>query len=390
MLKRTKWFVWGVTLLSFFPIGLAAQGFVYTNDDLTTTNYISAYSVDANGIPGAISGSPFATGGSGSGESLYSPNRIIIVNNFLYASNSGSNSISAFTISGTGYLTAVSGSPFSTGAFNDSSNGSGISLAATPDGMYLYAGSTGLLGQITIFSIDATGALTIVDNSPVAADGPMSSLKVSPDGHYLLAAIFKSSEISVYAIRKSGALREIHGSPYVLTSGAVTSVDFNCGGTLLYAGGPTGNIYVFNFASGKLTPATGSPFATGIGSNQVVVLSAKDATLFSSNQGSNTVTAFALDANGGLTVPGTSVYADGSDTVATSPGGLAVSSDGQFLFSADSTLDASGHSGLSSFVVGGASPIVFVSLNSTGLAPGLQSLAAYPAKACVAPAGKVH
>jgi 6-phosphogluconolactonase (cycloisomerase 2 family) len=391
MLKQMRWFVWGTILMVFFPLGLAAQVYVYTNNDLTTANSISAYSVDTNGSQSEISGSPFVTDGMGNGGGLYSANRIIIVNDFLYASNSHSNAISAFTISGTGVLIPVGGSPFSTGSFDDTIH-SGISLAATPDGMYLYAGSTGLAGQITIFSIYATGALTIVDKSPIAADGPMSSLKISPDGNYLVAAIFGSSELSIYAIRKNGTLREIHGSPYVLSSGAATSVDFNCASNLLYAGGPTGNIYAFNFSSGKLSPVAGSPFATGVVSNQIVALSADDATLFSSNQGGNTVTAFAVGVNGDLTLPGTSANAAGSSTTATSPGGLAVSGDSlyPFLFSADATSDMNGHAGFSIFNLAGSPPISFVSLNSTGQTSGLASLAVYPAKACVAPAGKVH
>ena len=389
MLKSIRWSAWSLAVLALLPVGLAAQGFIYTNND-TTPNSISAYYFALNGSQSPVSGQPFATGGDGSGGGFYAANRIIVVNNFLYASNSGSNTVSAYSIDpASGYLTPVSGSPFSTAASNDPSQ-SGISLAATPDGKYLFAGSTGYdanfnLAPITIFSIDpTTGALTMTNKSTVPAGGPMSSMKVSPDGKYLLVAIPGSSEIAVLAIHGPGNLHEVHNSPYVLSSGAATSVDINCAGNLVFAGGTTGNIYAFNFSHGGLSPVAGSPYAAGVVSNRVVALSKDDNTLYSSNQSDNTVTAFAVGLNGGLTVPGTSVNA--SDTPGVPPypypGGLAVSNDGTFLFAADLNSGTSGYAGFSMFNLPTSSPIVFQSLTATVPATGFHSLAVYPPKAC--------
>jgi len=389
MLKSLRQFGCSFVLLALLPAGLAAQRYIYTNNDLATQNSISGYSVASDGTASAVPGSPFSTGQGqqGSGGGYYAANRIIIVNNFLYASNSGSNTVSAFSIDpGTGTLTPVSGSPFPTGAFNDSAAGSGISLAATPDGQYLFAGSTGLGGQITIYNIDASGALTMTKKSPFAAGGAMSGMKVSPDGNYLLVAIPSAGAISVFAIRGPGMLHSIHNSPYVLSSEAATSVDINCAGNQVFAGGTAGDIYAFNFASGALSPVAGSPFATGLASNSVVTLNKGDSTLFSSNQDGSTVTAFAVGPNGGLTVPGASVSAVTSGTTGflPYPAGLAVSNDGLFLYAADVNGNASQQSGLSIFGLGGSTPLVLDSQYSTGLAFGLRSLAAYPAKACTA------
>jgi 6-phosphogluconolactonase (cycloisomerase 2 family) len=379
MLKDMRWFIWSFALLVVFSTALNAQNFVYTNNDLAGANSVSAFSVDTNGTLSPIAGSPFLTSGAGTGGGLYSANRIIVVNDFLYASNSASNTVSAFSIDpGSGYLTLVSGSPFSTGAFNNASQ-SGISLAATPDGKYLYAGSTGYdlnfnFGPITIFSINASGALAATGSS-AAVGGPIYSMKVSPDGKFLVVAQNQTSQIAVFAIQSDGSLQAVTNSPFTLPSGPATGVDINCASNLLYAGGPTGNIYAFNIASnGQLTAVTGSPFASGGSSNQVVTLSTNDKTLFSSNQGDNTVTAFEVGSVGSLTVPGTSVNAAGTAGSDTLPGGLAVSKDGTFLFAADT------YSAVSTFVLGGSSPLIFASLTST-VSP-LHSLAAYPAKAC--------
>jgi 6-phosphogluconolactonase (cycloisomerase 2 family) len=410
MLKSIRSSFWSLALLVLLPVSLAAQGFLYTDND-TVPNSVTAYSF---GLDGALTQIPyqqndpastFPTMGNGSNGGFYSSNRIIVVGDFLYVSNSGNNpvgnnpagtSISAFAIGPTGYLKPVNnGIPFSTGAFNGTPN-SGVSLAATPDGKYLYAGSTGTdtqfnLGSIAIFNIDpTTGALTPTNKSPVAAGGPMSSMKVSPDGKYLVAALptfnSKSGAIAVFAIHGPGTPHEVHNSPYLLSSGPATSLEFNCAGNLLFAGGTGGYIYVFNFASGKLTPVTLSPFTTGTTANRAVVLSKGDSTLFASDPSKGIVNAFAVDtnANGDLTLTlARSSDADGSGAFNAGPGGLAVSNDGDFLFSADQSGDANGDTaGFSMFNLPTSSSIGTSLLTPTVQASGFHSLAVYPPKAC--------
>jgi len=385
MVKYAKRSIPIVIFLLFFPAVLAAQTFVYTNNDLATPgNSVSAFAVDSSGNLSQVSGSPFSTGGLGHGGGLYSSNRIVVIGNFLYASNAGDNTISAFTIdASTGGLTAVSGSPFPIQGF-DNPNESGISLAATPDGKFLYAGTTD--GNVTILSINTTGALTLAASAPVAADGPIASLKVSPNGSFLVAAIVGlNKEIEVFAIRSDGSLRAIH-KPYLFSSDTATSMDINCASSLVYVGTAGGNIYALNLngKNGHLGPVAGSPFATGLQSNQVAALSADDTMLFSSNQGGNTVTAFAVNTDGSLVVPGTSVSVAGSSGVSNLyPGGLAVSQDGQFLFAADNVGDLIGNAGVTSFLLNSpSSPLTFGTLASTGIMSQLHSVAAYPAKAC--------
>jgi 6-phosphogluconolactonase (cycloisomerase 2 family) len=390
MLKYMRWRVWSFILLVMFPAVLAGQDFVYTNNDQVTANSVSAFSVDTNGSLSPISGSPFATGGAGHGSGLYSANRIVVVKDFLYASNAGSNDVSGFTIDpGTGVLTLVSGSPFPTNAFDDATH-SGISLAATPDGKFLYVGSTGLdsqsnFGPIIIFSIGTTGAVSPTGSS-TSVGGAIYSMKVSPDGKFLVVAfspfLSTQSQIAVFAIQSDGSLQEVTNSPSTISPASATEatgMDINCAGTLLFAGGNSANIYAFNIASdGQLTAVTGSPFATGITSNQVVALSTDDSTLFSSNQGSNTVTAFSVNPDDSLTVPGTSA---GAGAGAFYPGGLSVSEDGSFLYAADTAVTG-GFGGISTFTLGGSSLATFASLTSTGVTSQTHSVAAYPAKTC--------
>src|SRR5258705_13634775 len=99
-------------LMVFCTLRVMAQStFVYTTND-RSPNTISAFSAAANGDLSSIPGSPFMTGGNGVGGGSLSSNRITaaVVKNFLYAGNSGSDNVSAFSIDPvTGVLTTVAG-----------------------------------------------------------------------------------------------------------------------------------------------------------------------------------------------------------------------------------------------------------------------------------------
>src|SRR5437879_873641 len=131
----------------------AQSTFVYTNNN-ETPNTVTAFSVGPGGTLTLV-GSPFPTGGKGSG--LFSASNtatVTIRKKFLYVANTGSNDISGFSINTTtGALTPVPDSPFATGG----SGGFflGISLAVTPNGKFVYAGNAGS-GDISAFSVGSS------------------------------------------------------------------------------------------------------------------------------------------------------------------------------------------------------------------------------------------
>jgi 6-phosphogluconolactonase (cycloisomerase 2 family) len=79
----------------------------------TAENTISTYSVNGStGALTAVSGSPFASGGTGPVSAATDPS-----GSFLVTANNGSSSVSVLRISNTsGALAAVQGSPFPTGS----------------------------------------------------------------------------------------------------------------------------------------------------------------------------------------------------------------------------------------------------------------------------------
>ena len=303
---------------SFITVSIVRDnGYVYTNNNDQGPNTISAFSVDANGALTPIAGSPFATGGSGIGGGFFAANRVTIgtAGKFLFAANEQTNNVSVFSIDpATGALTLVLGSPFPTGG----ASGSGISLGVTPDNQFLFASSSGS-NTITVFSVATNGTLTPISGSPFAAGGVPDGIKVSPDGRFLAVALISNDAVAIFSIASNGALTAVPGSPFPAAAlGSVAGVDINCAGSLLFGGEAnlTGtNIDVFSMGSnGALTPIAGSPFnnlGTGVNSN-VVVLSPSDEHLFVSNQVSDTISVFNVASDGSLSlVSGSPVAAPG-------------------------------------------------------------------------------
>ena len=173
------------------PLTLHAQSYVYVNNQ-ETANSVNAYSVSSSGSLTPVPGSPFATGGAGLAVSCYGIERMTVSapNNLLFVSNAGDQTISVFAIDpATGALTLGPGSPFSSGLTLDGC--SGISLAATPDGKFLMASSN---GQIKTFNVAANGILTPAATLPNGAS-PNVGIKISANGKLL--AVANETSVSV-------------------------------------------------------------------------------------------------------------------------------------------------------------------------------------------------
>src|SRR4051794_9637936 len=208
------------------PLSAQAQtNFVYVNNQ-SAANSVSAFAVPAGGTPlTAVAGSPFSTGGTGAASACPALDRMVIsaATNTLFVSNSGDLSISVFTIDPpSGALTAVAGSPFASGLTVDSCQG--MSLAVTPNGQFLMASSN---GQIKTFAVSAGGALSL-SSTTANVSSPTSSMKISANGQFL--ALSNLNTVSVYSISAiDGSLTAVTSSPFAATgSGQNTGLDFTC------------------------------------------------------------------------------------------------------------------------------------------------------------------
>jgi 6-phosphogluconolactonase (cycloisomerase 2 family) len=374
-----------ISALIALASGLAAQSkFVYTDDDVSSTNTVSGFSVDANGALTPVSGSPFTTGGSGTGGGAFAVNRITIAGGkFLYASNGGTHDIGAFSIDpNTGILTAVTGSPFSAGAtagFGD------ISLAASPGGQFLFAGLASN-NTVAIFNIGADGSLSPAGSAAVPAQP--AGMKVSPNGQYLavgLPAYVNAGGVAMFSIGANGALTMVNGMPSMDSgAGFLAGVDINCGSTFLTGGEMTPGstiVDVFSIGSaGALSRIQGSPFSPGVGTNSnVALLSPDDQVLFASNQISKTITSFTVSSSGSLTLVAGSPFAIGA--TGSNPSGMATDQSGSLLYVAS---DSPNMIQVFNIAANGALSPVPNSPFAANPSGSLLSLAAFPAKTCAA------
>jgi 6-phosphogluconolactonase (cycloisomerase 2 family) len=109
-----------------------------------------------------------------------------------YVANSGSNDVSAYTISSTtGALTAVVGSPFAAGTTPNA-------VTVSPNGQFLYVANGG--GNVSAYTIaSGTGVLTAVAGSPFAAGTTPNGITVEPNGQFLYVAN-GGGNVSAYTI----------------------------------------------------------------------------------------------------------------------------------------------------------------------------------------------
>jgi hypothetical protein len=318
------------------PGSLRAQGnFVYTNDDILGPNTVSGFSVAPNGALTLLSGSPFSTGGTGYGWGYFGVNRITVstVGNFLFASNTTTNDVSVFRINGrTGALTRV-GSPFAVGGVGTSAEG--IGLAVTPDGKFLMASRSSY--QIMVFSIAGSGALSLIPHSPFTTLGqPVGGMKVSRNGKFLAVSEW-ANQIEMFSIAADGSLTSLGAFPGK-GSGNLSGVDVDCTSRLLYGSEEvivTGKPIVDGYSisrTGTLTALPGSPFEPGVGVYSTVVLLGYGVgwkSLFVSDTLSPAITVFRVAANGGLSLVAGSPFPMNSGD---QPAGMATSQDGSLLY----------------------------------------------------------
>jgi 6-phosphogluconolactonase len=233
------------------PAGLGASpggatGFLYAADGDT----IDGFSVSpSTGLPSTVTGSPFSSG----------TNVWLVVDPFgkyLYSSDQDApGGVLAFTIDATGALTMVAGSPFTIPG-QTVSNSLPVGIVDTGTFVYVALSAT---NQIAAFAIvSGTGALTPVPGSPFST-GANPDLLVVGRGSFLYALNASDHTISGYSINQtSGVLTQITGSPFQIAGGTMTTDPY---GQYLYVTSAAG-IQAFNIdaSTGMLTPVSGSPF----------------------------------------------------------------------------------------------------------------------------------
>lgn len=326
----------GALLATAAPAASRADGAVYTLSNDAAYNEVLAF---RRGDHGELqSAGRFATGGRGSGAGLGSQGAIALSpdGSSLFAVDAGSDEITSFRVTERG-LTAVS----------HASSGGQHPISLTVHDDLLYVLNDGGDGNIAGFRVEEDGVLVALPNSarPLSgtAVGP-AEIAFTPGGDRLVVTEKNTNRLSVYFLGD----REYAEGPVVSVANGITPFGFaftprgfaivsEAFGGVQGAGAASS----YRLAGDRASVVTGSA-----GENQTspcwVAVTHDGRTAFVANTGSGTVSAFAIDQDGQLTLLESAAGSTGAG-----PADLGLSHGGQFLYVRDG-----GNGAISAFRVG--------------------------------------
>src|SRR5437762_1196659 len=176
----------GATYCEFHPSGK----FLFVSGEFS--NVLSAYSIDARGMPALIAGSTVPTRLNPHNLSLDPAGR------FLYVANTSDNSVSGFRVAPNGSLTEMAGSPFASGI-------TPYEIKVADSGKFAYTANRGS-DAVSSYSVDAnpgdakTGALAQIAGSPYPSGAGPLSIEIDESGRFVYVPNSGSNDVSVFRI----------------------------------------------------------------------------------------------------------------------------------------------------------------------------------------------
>ena len=329
---RTQWSLWGaLAALAVVGSAKADDGAVFTIGNDRRGNEVLAFRRGNDGQL-HVAGS-FPTGGLGSSDGLGSQGALVLSEDggLLFAVDAGSNQISSFAVHGTS-LRLVG--HVSSGGMRP------ISLTVHDD--LLYVLNAGGDGNITGFTVAEDGALLPLSGStrPLSgnATGP-AQVEFTPDGEHLVVAEKATDRLDVYAVRDNGRAE----GPVVHVSSGRTPFGFAFGrhGLLVVSeafGGAAGAGAVTTYAPLGEEGAIRS-ISASVPDHQSapcwVVITRDGRIAFTSNTGSDSISAYRIDPEGRLVLLDPDGVA-GSTGARSAPIDLALTRGSRFLYALDS------------------------------------------------------
>lgn len=326
------------SLVATPPAGAGPNGHAYTINNDGQRNAVVILSRNADGTLTEASGSPVATGGRGlvvpAGGDFDAQGSVRIHGKYLLAVNPGSDSVAVLAMDGE-RLAHVPGSPFASGGVTP------LSVAAHGDLVYVANQAIPFMSpavrpNVTGFHMAADGRLTPIAGSTIefpAGQGP-AQVEFSPSGSVLAvtAGFQADGRIHTFAVQPDGRLKEGPGSPFVTreisgTVGYSWSAD---GRRLLVSNfrGSAVTVFAVDAATAAIEPI-GPAYPNGGGAACWTALSPDGTTLYTGNFVGNSISAFAIQPDGTLTLLGTAAR---RDTTAPDTKDIEVSPDGKYLY----------------------------------------------------------
>jgi 6-phosphogluconolactonase len=317
-------------------------GYVYVNDNTSPANTVAGFGRHADGRLTQLPGSPFATGGAGTGTAVGSQGSLQTAGHgrYVLAVDAGSNQISVLRARADGQLESVARSPVSSGGSQP------VSIAVQGD--LVYVGNAGDdASNYTGFTLGFGGRLRPLRGSTVSLPpgSQPGDVLFNGDGTRLVGTRVGTSEIDSFVVGRDGRLRAALGSPYAAQGLGPFGSEFrptdpeqlfvsNAHNT----GAGSGTVSAFHDAAdGTLSSIGASPFADGQTAPCWVEISHDGRYLFTVNTAQPSISRYAIEPDGTPLLLGSTPFKN--------PAGLApvdarLSRDGEMLFVVDGGADA--------------------------------------------------
>jgi len=333
-------------------------GHVYVNDNSAGTNTIGAFDEHADGSLTAMQGSPFAAGGAGTGTVVGSQGSLQASSDgrYLLAADAGSNQISVVRVRPDGTLLPAQGSPVASGGIEP------VSIAVHGGLVYVANEGNGTTGSnYSGFRLNSGGRLTPIAGStiPLSATANPGDILFNTTGNNLVGIEVGTTDpstflIDSFVVGKDGRLTPASGSPFAAEAAGPFGSEFSPTdpGHLYvsnaHGGAGNGSVSAFSVAEdGALGSIGASPYADGQTAPCWVEISHDGRYLFAVNTGSTTISSYQIQTDGSLVHLSDTAFSSGTGI---RPFDARLDVAGNNLYVVDAALDA-----VSGFAVDGGS-----------------------------------
>jgi 6-phosphogluconolactonase (cycloisomerase 2 family) len=231
---------------------------------------------------------------------------------YAYATNFGAGTVSQYSISGGGALTAATPATVAAGT-------SPFSVSVEPTGQYVYVANYSA-ATVSQYTIGTGGVLAPVGTGSVPTGSHPNGVTIDPSNQHAYVVNFGANTVSQYNIdTTTGALTPM-STPTVATGPFPASIVLSPNSKYAYVSnyacsGPgctaaQGSVSQYTVAAdGSLTPMTPVTVNTGSATSQPnsLIVDPTSAFLYVANAGDSTVSLFTIGASGALTLAGTPI-----------------------------------------------------------------------------------
>jgi 6-phosphogluconolactonase len=318
-------------------------GHLYVNENTSPANTVAAFDRHADGSLTPVPGSPFATGGGGTGSVIGSQGALQLTHHgrYLLAVDPGSNQISVLAVRHDGALTQVPGGMVPSGGNEP--------VSVTEHRHLVYVANAGAgASNYTGFVLGWHGHLSPLPGSTVALpdDAQPGDVLFNGAGDKLVGTRVGTSQIDSFAVDRSGHLRAAPGSPYAAQGPGPFGSEFRPTNpdqlfvSNAHGGANAGTVSAFDVGrDGSLFSIGASPFPDHQTAPCWVEITHDGRYLFTVNTAVPSISSYAIAWDGTLQLLGSTPF-QGSSTTTLAPEDARLSPDGSTLWVVDSKGDA--------------------------------------------------